>query len=134
MTEEPPIILFDGVCNLCCGWVQFLIRMDKKAIFRFASLQSESGQKLLIRYGLPVEAMETVIYIKEQQYFSASAAVLEILKDLGGIWKMLLIFRLIPKKIRDSIYRYIAGHRYRIFGKRSSCMLATAETVKRFLL
>jgi len=107
--------------------------MDKKAIFRFASLQSESGKKLLIMYGLPVDAMDTVIYIKEQQYFSESTAALEILKDLGGIWKLFLVFLLIPKKIRDSIYRFIASHRYRIFGKRGTCMAATPETIKRFL-
>jgi len=118
---------------MCSGWVLFLIRRDKKNKFRFASLQSESGRNRLISAGLPVDAMDTVIYIREEQYFFESAAVLEILHDLGGIWKTTVIFRLIPKKIRDTIYRFIAGNRYRIFGKRSSCMLPTPEIEKRFL-
>ena len=130
--NQPPLILFDGICNLCTGWVLFLIRWDKKNKFRFASLQSESGRSRLIVGGLPVDAMDTVIYIREEQYFYESTAVLEILNDLGGIWKMMNIFRLIPKKIRDTIYRYIARNRYRIFGKRSSCMLPTSEIEKRF--
>jgi len=131
---QQAIILFDGVCNLCNGWVRFLIKRDEKLKFRFASLQSEAGQSRLETIGLPVDVMETLIYIRDKQYFSESSAVLEILKDLGGIWKIVFFFRLIPKRIRDSIYWFIAKHRYRIFGKRSSCMFPTLELEKRFLL
>lgn len=127
------IILFDGVCNLCCGWVQFLIRNDKHVRFKFASLQSESGKKLSDALGLSTNQLETVIYITGNQHYTESEAILQIVKELGGIWKLLLIFRLIPKSIRNNIYRFIARKRYTIFGKRSSCMIPTPNLQKRFL-
>jgi predicted DCC family thiol-disulfide oxidoreductase YuxK len=127
------VILFDGVCNLCCGWVQFLIRKDKHFRFKFASLQSESGKKLSDALELNTNQLETVIYIKDNQHYTESEAILQIVKELGGIWKLLLIFRLIPKSIRNNIYRFIARKRYTIFGKRSSCMIPTPNLQKRFL-
>lgn len=127
------IILFDGVCNLCCGWVNFLIRRDKRTRFKFASLQSESGKKLSEVLSLNSNQIETVVYIKENQHYIESNAILEIVKDLGGIWKSILIFKLIPKPIRDNLYRFIARKRYKIFGKRSTCMIPSPEFQKRFL-
>jgi len=131
--NQPPLILFDGICKLCTGWVLFLIRRDKKMKFRFASLQSETGRNRLIVAGLPVDAMDTVIYIRDEQYFYESTAVLEILNDLGGIWKTTNIFRLIPKAIRDSIYRFIARNRFKIFGRSSTCLVPTREIKDRFI-
>lgn len=127
------VILFDGFCNLCCGWVQFLIRRDKRVRFKFASLQSESGKKLSDVLGLNSNQFETVVYIKDNQHYIESEAVLQIVKDLGGFWKILLIFRAVPKSLRDFSYRVIARKRYKIFGKRSTCMIPTPELQKRFL-
>jgi predicted DCC family thiol-disulfide oxidoreductase YuxK len=127
------LILFDGVCNLCCGWVQFLIRVDKKERFKFAALQSDAGKRVLTGLGLASESPETVIYLRGNRYFYASTAVLEILHDIGGAWKIVSLFRLIPRCIRDSVYRFIASRRYKFFGKKSSCMLSIPENEKRFL-
>jgi len=131
--NQPPLILFDGICNLCSGWVLFLIRRDKKKKFRFASLQSDSGRNRLIVAGLPVDAMDTVIYIRQEQYFYESTAVLEILNDLGGIWKTTNIFRLLPKAMRDFLYRFIARNRFKLFGRSSICLIPTREIKDRFL-
>ena len=131
--NQPPLILFDGICNLCTGWVLFLIRMDKKKIFHFASLQSEIAKSLLIKHKIPFDKIETIIYIKNELIFDQSTAVLEILKDLGGIGKIGVVFHLIPRRIRDYLYRFIANNRYRLFGKRSTCMVPTHELEKRFL-
>lgn len=132
--NQSPVILFDGVCNLCCEWTRFLIWKDKKMLFKFASIQSEAGERLLNSAGLNNKELKTIIYLKNNQVYLASAAVLEILNDLGGIWKMSNLFQLIPKAVRDRIYLFIAERRYRIFGKRSSCLLPTTENQKRFLL
>jgi predicted DCC family thiol-disulfide oxidoreductase YuxK len=131
---QSPVIIFDGICNLCCGWVQFLMRKDKKMKFRLAAIQSERGQHLLESFGLSNRDTETVIYLKGSQYFRESSAVLEILDDLGGIWKVVRLLRFIPKSVRDGIYRYLAKRRYRLFGKRSTCLLPSPENQKRFLL
>jgi len=134
LNKHPSLIIFDGVCNLCCGSVQFLIKLDKKAIFKFASLQSEAGKTVTNEFQLVPNAMETIIFIKGKQYFTHSDAVLEILWDLGGIWKVVRVFKLIPKLIRNYIYTQIAKRRYAIFGKRTSCLIPNPSLQKRFLL
>ncbi|MDP4238345.1 MAG: DCC1-like thiol-disulfide oxidoreductase family protein [Bacteroidota bacterium] len=131
---QSPVIIFDGVCNLCCGWVQFLMRKDKRMKFKLVAIQSNRGQHLLQSVGLHNRDLETVIYLKGSQYFRESSAVLEILEDLGGMWKAVRLLRLIPRSVRDAIYRYFAKRRYRLFGKRSTCLLPTPENQKRFLL
>ena len=99
----------------------------------FASLQSASGKRLLHTAGLQSQIMDSIIYLKGNQAYLESSAVLEILKDVGGIWKMAGIIRYIPLPIRDGIYQFIAKRRYRYFGKRASCLLPTPENKKRFL-
>lgn len=131
--NHSPVIVFDGICNLCCGWVGFLILHDKNERFRFASLQSKGTEKLLNAFNLNTKDIESIIYIKENRQFLESSAVLEILTDLGGIWRCFGIFKLIPKAICDWFYRFIALRRYKLFGKRASCLLPTPENQKRFL-
>lgn len=131
--NQSPIIIFDGICNLCCWWVLFLIKRDTNAKFFFASLQSETGQRMLSSYGFRPSEMETVIYLKGNKCFQKSTAVLEILKDLGGIWSIFSLFKLIPKHIRDYVYQFIARKRYKFFGKRTTCLMPTSELQKRFL-
>jgi predicted DCC family thiol-disulfide oxidoreductase YuxK len=133
MTNQHPVILFDGICNLCSGWVQFLIRKDTNMKFRFAPIQSKIGQKLLHTVGLDSNNLETVIYLKGNDCFRESSAVLEILKDLGGLWSIAYAFKLIPGTLRNGFYRCIAKKRYRFFGKRASCLMPTPENKKRFL-
>ena len=128
------IILFDGLCNLCNGSVKFIIKRDKLESFKFASLQSSVGKSLLKQYGINQERIDSIVYIKDERFLLRSDAVLNILKDLGSIWKTCYIFIVVPKFIRDFVYNAIAKSRYRIFGKRDSCLILMEDQRHRFLL
>ena len=131
--KKPPLLLFDGVCNLCNQTVQFIIRHDKKAIFRFASLQSEFAISILKENQLFDNQLNSVVLIYENKIYTHSSAPLEVLRLLGGFWQLAYIFKLVPPFFRDAIYRWIARNRYRWFGKEKSCWLPTAELKSRFL-
>lgn len=123
------IVLFDGVCNLCNHLVKFIIQRDPNARFRFAALQSKEGQRLLKE---TVNA-NSVVLIRDGKYLFRSSAILYILLDLGGFWKIFYAFIILPPFIRDFVYMIIARTRYKIFGKRDSCMVPTTEIMRRFL-
>lgn len=125
------IVLFDGVCNLCNGVVQFIIRNDQAGAFQFASQQSEAGQKLLELHKLP--AMDTVVLIEGRRVYTRSDAVLEILRRLPAKWSWLSAFKIVPKFLRDAVYKLVGRYRYNIFGKREACWLPTPELRARFL-
>ncbi|HLP73624.1 MAG TPA: thiol-disulfide oxidoreductase DCC family protein [Bacteroidales bacterium] len=127
------IILFDGICNLCNGLVKFIIRHDNKGEIRFAQLQSSFGEEFMKGHGLDPGDRNSVIYISGEQYFLRSAAILRILKDMGGGWRLLNGFIIVPRFIRDAVYDLVAKYRYRIFGKKESCMVPTPEIRERFL-
>ena len=131
---ESHIVLFDGVCNLCIGIVNFIIKRDSENKFRFAALQSESGQMLLKKYGISSTEIYTLIYISGEKCLDKSSAALQILKDLGGVWKLFYVFIYIPVPIRDFLYYLVTKIRYRIFGKRSSCMVPSPGVKERFLI
>lgn len=131
--HESPILLFDGVCNLCNASVQWVIRHDPKGIFKFASLQSETGQILLRQFNLPTDALNTVVLVEDGKAYTRSDVPLRILKKLGGIWALLHLYIYVPKFVRDAVYDFIARNRYRWFGKQESCMLPTPELKARFL-
>ncbi len=133
MNPEPKIILFDGVCNLCNRTVQFVLKHDKKAIFKFALLQSKAAQRLLENSDLSKPGMDSILYIRGNQVIRKSTAVLYILRDLRGLWKLAFGFMILPAFIRDFIYDIVAKNRYRVFGKRDSCMIPTPELKNRFL-
>lgn len=120
MSILKPIVLFDGMCNLCNGAVDFILKRDRKKQFQYVALQSEEGKKLVDKYHIPSE-IDSVILLKDKQVFTESDAAIEIGKMLPVPWKWAGIFRIIPLKIRNSVYRWIARHRYRWFGKRTSC-------------
>lgn len=131
--ENNPIILFDGVCNFCNGTVNFLLRQDKKKVFRFAALQSEAGQKLLAQYKLPTENFDTFLLLDEGKVYKRSAAALRVGNKLPWYWQWSQIFWLIPPFLRDGLYQLIAKNRYKWFGKKDSCMIPTPEMKNRFL-
>ena len=131
--RENNVVIFDGVCNLCNWSVQFIIKHDPKAIFKLTSLQSEFGTALAKEHGLSSENPESVLLLKDGELLSKSAAALAIVTELNGIWKLLVIFRLIPQNIRDSIYDWIANNRYYWFGKRDKCMVPTEGIKERFI-
>lgn len=130
---QNPIILFDGVCNLCEGVVKFLIRRDKNDVFRFASLQSEVGQALLQKFHLPTQNYNSFVLVVDEKVYLRSSAALKVCEFLGGFWKILAIFWLIPKPLRDAIYSYIAKNRYKWFGKRNKCIIPTPEIKRKFI-
>lgn len=127
------ILLFDGVCNLCTGIVKFIIKNDKKEVFRFAALQSQSGQALLKQFDLPDTDFDTFVLIIGDKYFTKSTAVLHVLKALGGLWEVLYVYIVFPESMRDFIYDMVAEIRYRIFGKKETCLVPSPEIKDRFL-
>lgn len=128
-----PVILFDGVCNLCNASVQFIIRHDKKQIFRFAALQSAFGQRVIENFNLTDKNIDSVILFENNSVQLKSDAALSIAKQLGGIYSLLYVFIIVPKFIRNSVYDFIARNRYRWFGKQESCMIPTPELKKLFI-
>jgi predicted DCC family thiol-disulfide oxidoreductase YuxK len=131
--EKENIVLFDGVCNLCDGLVQFLIKRDRKLRMKFASLQSEIGASILQQHNLPLENFESFVYIRKGKLFQKSSAGLWVLFDLGGFWRLLFIFYSIPYFIRDWVYLLVSKNRYRIWGKKDSCMMPDPSHKDRFL-
>ncbi len=130
---SPSIILFDGVCNLCSGSVQFIIARDANKVFRFASLQSEIGKQLLIQYQLPTTDFNTIVFIENNIVYTKSTAALRIARKLDGFWYLLYAFILVPTFIRNAVYDYIGRNRYRFWGKKEECWLPTADMKSRFL-
>jgi predicted DCC family thiol-disulfide oxidoreductase YuxK len=131
--EPSPVIYFDGVCNLCTGSVQFVLKRDKKKIFRFASLQGEGGRKMLTNYQLPAQNYKTFIVEEGGKIFTRSTAALRVFKHLGGAWSLLYAFIIIPAFIRDAVYNFVSNNRYSWFGKTDECWLPKAEWKNRFI-
>lgn len=127
------LVLFDGLCNLCSGSVQFILKKDKKKQFFFASLQSPIGQTYLQKSGLPATDFHSFVLIEKDQAYTRSTAALRVLKNLGGGWKVFYALRIVPIPLRDGIYNWIARHRYQWFGRRESCWLPTPDLKRRFL-
>ena len=127
------VILFDGVCNVCDSFVQFVLKRDKKGLFYFASLQSEIGKQLLAKHNVEVADLSTVVLIDGDKVFTHSDVVLIVGKDLGGIFQLLYPFKILPKSFRNLVYDWFARNRYRFFGKKEVCMLPKPEWRSRFL-
>ncbi len=130
---EKSVILFDGVCNLCNGFVNFLILRDKKDKFQFGSMQSSKVKELLNQYQHRADDLSTVILIKHNKLYSQSSAVLKILRQMSGAWPLMYAFIIIPKPIRDFIYQIIARNRYTLFGKKDSCMVPNPRWKAKFI-
>ncbi len=130
---DKPIILFDGVCNLCNSSVQKIIKSDPKENFLFASLQGYNGQRLLQQFNLPQTNFNSFVLIQNNKAFTKSTAALMVAKQMNGFWKILYGFIIFPKFIRDWVYNIIANNRYKWFGKKESCMLPSPNLKNRFL-
>ena len=126
-------MLFDGICHLCNGSVRFIVKRDPQGKIKFAPIQSPLGSKLYRQHGLDPTAPSAMLFITPLGAFQASDAALEIARTLGGMWKLALIFKLLPRALRDTAYYFIARNRYRWFGKDDSCMMPTAELKARML-
>ncbi len=128
-----PILLFDGVCNLCHGSVRFLLDRDRKARFRFAPLQSEIGRALLARFDLDAAALDTVVLIDADGAHARSDAALRCARLLGAPWSWSWLLSAVPRPLRDAAYEFVARHRYRWFGKKDACPIPRPEWRARFL-
>lgn len=132
-TENFSIILFDGICNLCSKSVQYIIQHDPKHIFRFASLQSSVAKKILSGHNLPLKNGDSIILFKNHKIYTQSTAALLVAKNLKGVTQLLYAFVIVPKFIRDAVYRIIAKNRYKWFGKKENCWLPSPELQNLFL-
>nr|WP_236838800.1 thiol-disulfide oxidoreductase DCC family protein [Caldalkalibacillus salinus] len=126
--------MYDGVCNLCNSAVQFVLKRDKHDRFMYASLQSEAGQYLIRQYGLSDRQLNTFIYIDHEGYEIQSSAALRVLYGFGGTWRVLAtVGGIVPRFVRDFIYRFVARNRYRWFGQQDTCMLPSANVQRKFV-
>lgn len=131
--NDKPIILFDGVCNLCNGAVQFVIRHDPDGKFLFASLQSETGRNLLQKFAIHADNFNSFVLLQDNKVFTQSTAALKVARQLNGGWKLLYGFIIVPPFIRNAVYKLIATNRYKWFGKQEACMIPAPALQNRFL-
>jgi predicted DCC family thiol-disulfide oxidoreductase YuxK len=132
-SHSRPVVLFDGVCNLCTGSVQFLLERDRNGVLKFGSLQSEPAAELLDACGMDPDQRDSIVLVEGGQCYTKSDAALRIAKHLGGFYAALYAFVVLPRPIRDRIYDVVANNRYDWFGKRDSCYLPSPDVQDRFL-
>lgn len=128
----PAIVLFDGECNFCDASVQFIIKRDPKGYFQFAAQQSDIGATFKREYAVP-DTLDSILVIDQHKVYNSSDAALQISKHLNGLWSYLYVLKVIPKPIRNVVYKFIAKNRYAWFGKKDSCMIPPPEIRNRFL-
>lgn len=133
MPDPHRVILFDGVCNLCSGLVQFILKTDKNGFFKLSSLQSNYGQSILKKHGMALDNFQTLIYLEGETLFTRSSAFLKIVKLLPRPWRFLSVLRWLPKWFLDWGYDRVANYRYQWFGKKKTCFLPSEENRNRFL-
>lgn len=131
--ETGAIIVFDGVCALCNGWVDFLLARDRRQRYRFAAMQSPAGRRLLAEHGLDPDDPASFLLLDRQGAHVDTDAILRVLAGLGGAWRVAGLGRWLPRAPRDRLYRLVARHRYRLFGRRQACRLPDPALAHRFL-
>ncbi len=132
-TEDPAVVLFDGVCNLCNGAVNFVIDRDPDGYFRFAPLQSDVGEEILADTDAADVSLDTIVLVEDGEAYDRSTAALRIARHLTGPWPLLYAFIVVPRPIRDAVYNWVAAHRYDWFGQRDQCRMPTPARKDRFL-
>jgi predicted DCC family thiol-disulfide oxidoreductase YuxK len=128
--SEAPVILFDGVCNLCNATVKIVLQNEARPLFQFASLQSEAGRALVAKHHITADS---IVLVDGDRVFVRSAAALRIARHLRFPWKLFAAFWIVPWPLRDLVYVAIARSRYAVFGKSDACMVPTADMRARFL-
>ncbi|BDU15570.1 thiol-disulfide oxidoreductase DCC family protein [Lysobacter auxotrophicus] len=131
--RDGAVIVFDGVCVLCNGWVRFLSRHDRRGRYRFAAMQGESGRALLAAHGLDADDPLSFLLVEGNAAWTDSEAIVRVLSGLGGVWRLATVVRVVPRGLRDRLYRTLARNRYRMFGRHERCMIPTPEQAARFL-
>lgn len=131
--DPRPVVVFDGVCVLCNGWVRFLLRHDRQQRYRFAAMQTESGRVLLARHGLDPDDPASFLLVENGQAWKDTDAIVRVVASLGGLWRMVHALRVLPPPLRDRLYRVVARNRYRWFGRHDACLLPPTGHEGRFL-
>jgi len=131
--DHPRILLFDGVCNLCSGWMRFVYRRDPRGLIEFAPVQSEAGAEILRWNGVPADNLEMMIFVEEGETYLKSDAFLKVVAHLGFPGKLLALGWAVPRVIRDWLYDQLAGVRYGIFGRQDQCLIPTGDLRSRFV-
>lgn len=131
-SAQAPVIVFDGVCVLCNGWVKFLLKHDREGRYRFAAMQSAAGRALLAGHGLDPDDPASFLLVEGERAWTDSDAIRRVLMGLGGAWRLAAVMAMVPRGVRDPLYRRIARNRYRWFGT-TACHMPTDEERLRFL-
>ncbi len=132
--KNKQLLLFDGVCNFCNSSVLKVIKHDTNNVFLFASLQSEIGQQVVNHFSIDTTKVDSIILVSsDNEFHIKSTAGLKVISQFGGLWKLLLIFWIVPTPVRDAVYNYIAKNRYKWFGKKESCMIPSPEIKAKFI-
>lgn len=131
--KDRPVILYDGICNLCNSSVRFILKHDTREKFLFSSLQSDASKKLLLHLNYKIIEMNSILLVENGQIHEKSDAVLKIASELSFPWNLAAAFRILPRKVRDSIYDFVARNRYRWFGKKDSCVYIVNTYENRFI-
>ena len=137
-SQSNPILLYDGVCGLCNRLVQFLLKRDQKDRFRYASLQSDFAGRVLNRHGIEPGDLDTVYVVidyeqPQERLLARSDAIIYLWSQLGGVWKVASFGRVVPRVLRDMLYKLVARNRYRVFGKYETCLLPEPRHRAKFL-
>ena len=127
------IILFDGVCNLCNGAVNFVIKRDPGNVFKFTPLQEKQGVLLLKKHAIDAQKLDSIVLVENKKVYTKSSAALRIARKLSGLWPLFFVLLIIPSFIRDGVYDFIAKNRYKWFGKKKQCMIPTPGLREKFL-
>ena len=127
------LLIFDGYCILCSWSVRFILKRDKKDYFRYVALQSEYAKQIISSYNLPVDFDKSIVLVSENKIWLKSDAVLQVVSRLNGIWPIFGIFRIIPKRMRDSVYMLISKYRYKLFGKRNDCYIPEKKDMQKYI-
>jgi predicted DCC family thiol-disulfide oxidoreductase YuxK len=129
------ILVFDGVCVLCSHWVSFVLRHDRRGLYKFAAMQTATGRKLLIEHGIDPDDPNSFLLFEQGRGYTDTDAIVRVLRTFGGPWKIVsAVVAIVPRFIRDPLYRWIARNRYRLFGRHDVCMVPAAQTADRFLM
>ena len=127
------IILFDGVCNLCNGAVNFVIKRDPGNVFKFTPLQEKQGVLLLKKHAIDAQELDSIVLVENKKVYTKSSAALRIARKLSGLWPLFFVLLIIPRFIRDGVYDFIAKNRYKWFGKKEQCIIPTPGLREKFL-
>ncbi|TWI02867.1 putative DCC family thiol-disulfide oxidoreductase YuxK [Luteimonas cucumeris] len=133
LPDGHPVIVFDGVCGLCNGWVRFLLKRDRRQRYRFAAMQTGTGRGLLLANGLDPDDPMSFLLLDEMGARTDSDAIIAVLIGLGGAWRMATLCLLLPRVLRDPPYRWLARNRYRWFGRKRTCFLPDMTQRHRFI-